>query len=167
MLIAHYIGNHAKDTLLVRAGWWITRLVQRGAYKAVTHVEAVHAVNADGTVTIASASLRDGGVRTKHNVRLNPAHWLIVDVPVWDVQKSIDWFAFNDGLPYDWRGALATVLPGTQSDNGWFCNEAVGASVGTKDPQIFGPAQFAAITLSIGFDATNEFFQKMLSDHSQ
>ena len=154
MLVAHYIGNHAKDTLAVRTGWAITRAVQRGTYKAVTHCEAIHAVNADGSVTIASASVRDGGVRTKHNVRLTPGNWLIVDVPSWDVQRSIDWFAFNNGTPYDWRGALATVLPGTQSDNGWFCNEAVGSSVGLKDPQIFGPAQFASICMSLGKDVT-------------
>ena len=101
MLVALFIGNHAKDTLAVRAGWAITRAVQRGTYKAVTHCEAIHQVNADGTVTIAGASLRDGGVRAKQNVLLTPGNWLIVEVPQWDVQRSIEWFAFNDNLPYD------------------------------------------------------------------
>ena len=158
MQIIHYIGNHAADTLAVRLGWWITRLVQRGQYKAVTHCEAILAEHADGSVTIASASVRDGGVRTKRNVRLNPAHWLIVDVPQWDVQKSIDWFAFNDGLPYDWRGAVATVLLLGHDQNGWFCNEAVGAPH-IRDSHIFGPAQFADISMSVGRDATAEFFK--------
>lgn len=158
MKIAHFVGNHAADTLAVRLGWWITRLVQRGHYKAVTHCEAILAEHADGTVTIASASVRDGGVRTKRNVRLNPAHWLIVDVPQWDVQKSIDWFAFNDCLPYDWRGAVATVLLFDHDQNGWFCNEAVGASGGLIDPQTFTPAQFAAICLTLGQDVTADFF---------
>lgn len=158
MLIAHYIGSHTKDTLAVRTGWWFTRLVQRGSYKAVTHCEAIHTINQDGTVTIASASVRDGGVRTKHNVKLTPGNWMMVDVPQFDVQRSIDWFAFNDGLPYDWRGAIATVLPGTHSQNGYFCNEAVGASVGLKEAHIFGPAQFAAICMSLGRDVTEDFF---------
>lgn len=158
MIIAHYIGNHAKDTLAVRAGWAVTRAVQRGTYKAVTHCESIHTLNTDGTVTIASSSVRDHGVRTKRNVRLTPGHWLIADVPQFSLARSVDWFAFNNATPYDWRGALATVLPGTQSEHGWFCNEAVAASVGFKDPQIYGPAQWAAITFSMGRDWTEEFF---------
>lgn len=156
MLTAHFIGNHDKDTLLVRAGWAITRSVQRGTYANVTHCEAIHAEHDDGTVTIASASLRDGGVRTKR-VKLNPAHWLIVDVPAWDVQQSIDWFAFNDGVRYDLRGALATVLLFGHDENGYFCNEAVGSPF-MRDPAIFGPAQFASLCMSFGRDVTAEFF---------
>ena len=33
MIVAHFVGNHAKDTLAVRAGWSLTRLVQRGAIR--------------------------------------------------------------------------------------------------------------------------------------
>ena len=159
MLVALFIGNHGADTLAVRLGWAFTRLVQRGKYKSVTHVEAIHKVHSDGSVTIASASIRDGGVRTKRNVNLTPGHWLIVDVPAWGVGKSAAWFSIYNGLPYDWRGAVATVLPGTQNDTEWFCNEAVGASVGLVDPQIFGPAQFATICMTMGHDVTDEFFK--------
>lgn len=158
MLTAHYIGTHAKDTLAVRIGWAATRLVQRGEYKAVTHVEAIHQVNVDGTVTIASASLRDGGVRTRRNVRLTPGHWLIVNVPQFELPRSMLWFSLYDGRPYDLRGAVATVLPGASSASRWFCNEAVGASVGIKEPQIFGPAQFCAICMTLGRDVTSRFF---------
>ena len=55
MLIAHFVGDHAKDTLLTRAGWWLTRLAQKGPYDNVTHMEAIHELHEDGSVTIASA----------------------------------------------------------------------------------------------------------------
>jgi hypothetical protein len=43
MIVLDYIGNHSKDTIPVRLGWALTRLVQRGEYQRVTHTEAVHA----------------------------------------------------------------------------------------------------------------------------
>lgn len=159
MLIAHYIGNHDKDDVLTRIGWAATRLVQRGRYSAVTHCEAIHRIGMNNLVTIASASLRDGGVRVKHNIQLTQGKWLIIDVPQFSVDLSIEWFAQHIGQPYDLRGALATVLPGTGLSDHWFCNETVAASVDFKDPQIFGPAQFASITASIGTDVTQEFFK--------
>lgn len=158
MLIAHYIGDHKNDTLLVRAGWYLTRLVQKGEYKHVTHCEAIHREHSDGSVTIASSSLRDNGVRSKR-VKLNPAHWMIVDVPQWDVRQSIKFFKEHDDVLYDIRGALATVLPGREDSSRMFCNESVGASVGLKTPHCFQPAQFAAISLSIGYDVTENFFK--------
>jgi hypothetical protein len=157
MLIALYVGNHAQDELMVRMGCSLERAVQKGPYGRVTHVEAILAVQADGSVTIASSSLRDGGVRTKRNVRLDSANWLIADVPQWDEVRSAVWFADHDGEPYDWRGALATVLPGHAS-TGYFCNEAVGASVGMATPQCFTPAQFSAICFSFGRGVTSKFF---------
>jgi len=153
MLVALYTGPHVSDALHVRLAWYLTRLMQKGSLGVVTHVEAIHAQHDDGTVTIASASLRDGGVRTKRT-KLNPAHWTIVDVPQWSVLRSIAWFEDHDGEQYDWRGALATVLPGANVWDRWFCNEALGASVGLVNPQTFGPHQFAAVCLSIGRDVT-------------
>lgn len=157
MLVALYIGDHAGDVLYVRLGWALTRLAQKGAFARVTHCEAILGVHADGTADIASSSLRDGGVRIKQGVRLDPAHWLIADVPQWDDVRSATWFFDQDGAPYDWRGALATVLPGHASE-GYFCNEAVAASAGLQTPQCFTPAQFAAICLSFGRDVTAQFF---------
>jgi hypothetical protein len=157
MKVALFVGSHAGDTLAVRTGWWLTRLAQKGKYGIVTHCEAIHAEHSDGTVTIASASLRDGGVRPKRTA-LTPGNWIIADVPVWEVDRSIDWFAVHDGELYDWRGALATVLPGAGVWNRWFCNEAVGASLGLEAPEIFGPHQFAAMALTLGTDVTQEFF---------
>jgi hypothetical protein len=158
MKTALYIGNHSGDTLKVRAGWALTRLVQRGIYQRVTHTEMIHDELTDGSVVIASASLRDGGVRTK-TARLTAGHWMIVDVPIWSLNQSKEWFAIHNGEKYDMRGALATVLPGSQYIDRWYCNEACGASVGIVEPQLFGPAQYAAIAMSLGRDVTEDFFR--------
>lgn len=149
MRVALYIGKHTKDTPSVRLGWWLTRLVQKGKFKQVTHVEAILAEHDDGSVTIGSASLRDGGVRTKRTT-LTPGNWIIMDVPGWDATEAAAWFADHEGDPYDWRGAFASCMPFDWSDhNEWFCNEAVAASVGIESAWIFGPAQFAEICYTI------------------
>jgi len=147
--VAHFIGKHTKDTPSVRLGWFLTRLVQKGKYKQVTHCEAILEEHGDGSVTIGSSSLRDGGVRTKRCF-LTPENWLIMDVPQWDSAKAAVWFAEHDGEKYDLRGAFASWLPISWSGyNEWFCNESVAASVGIESPEIFGPAQFAAICSSL------------------
>lgn len=151
MKVALYIGNHTKDEPSVRLGWWLTRLVQKGQYSNVTHVEAILAEHEDGSVTIGSSTLRKeaknkkSGVRTKQT-KLNPDHWIIIDVPHWDAVKAAQWFADHDGEDYDWRGAFASCMPFSWGrKNEWFCNGAVAASVDHNSPEIFGPAQFASI----------------------
>ena len=157
MKVAHFVGDHKGDTWPVRAGWAITRLVQKGPYAHVTHCEAIHAEHADGSVTIASASLRDGGVRAKR-AKLNPAHWQIVDVPQWDVERSIDFLAETKGLKYDLRGAIATVFLGSEDRKRWFCNEWVGKPY-LRASANFSPSQFAAVCLSLGTDITRDYFE--------
>lgn len=157
MKVGLYVGNHAGDSLAARAGWWVTRNTQKGDFGNVTHVEAIHAEHTDGSVTIASASLRDGGVRDKVVV-LQPDHWRIVNVGLWDVARSVDLLAKTKGRQYDWRGALATRLPGRHDDAAWFCNEWVGYPF-LREAWTFGPHQFAAVCLSIGRDITHEFFE--------
>ena len=156
MLVAHYTGDHHADDWLARAGVWVTRLGQKGPYGDITHTEAIHAQHSDGSVTIASSSLRDGGVREKQ-VTLNPEHWIITNVPQWDVAQSVLLLSHTKGQPYDLRGALSTLLPGSPSDNAWFCNRWVGTPY-LKAAGTFGPHQFAAICLSIGKDITSDFF---------
>lgn len=158
MLIALYTGNHSKDAWNVRLGWWLTRLVQKGQYGRVTHCEAIlRDYGRGGRADIASSSVRDGGVRIKADVALDPASWIIVRVPEWSEDFARDWFVLHEGAPYDWLGAWATVMPGHHG-KGFFCNEAVAASVGLLDPFIFTPSQFAAICLTLGRDVTSEFF---------
>ena len=145
----------------MRLGWALTRLVQWGKFARVTHSEAILFEFADGSVLIASSSARDGGVREKV-ARLNPEHWIIFEVPGWDVQKSCAWFNALKGLPYSWIGALKAGMPILSflpSGNGAFCNQAVGAAhMGGSD--LFTPAEFATICIDIGTDATAEFFAR-------
>lgn len=147
MKIAAYRGNHSDKSLIVRALTWAQKRIQTGLFRDFVHVEAIHAENADGTYTIASATFTEG-VRTKKNAVLDPNDWAIFESPLWDMQRSIAWFSWHDGLPYDSRGALATVLPGAQSANRYFCSEAVGASIGLESPGNFGPPELIAIAVS-------------------
>ncbi|HYF20510.1 MAG TPA: hypothetical protein VEA40_21775 [Ramlibacter sp.] len=158
MLVALYVGSHARDELAVRIGWRLTRLAQKGEFQDVTHCEAVLRQWRPGVADIASSSLRDGGVRIKPHVALTPGSWRIVDVPVWDALVARAWFEQHAGEPYDTRGALATVLPGRGRAGHWFCNESVGAAVGLRTPDLFVPAQFAAIAFTIGREVTTDFF---------
>ena len=148
MIVLGYVGSHAKDGLLARLGWAITRLVQRGAFARVTHVEAYYGKDQEGLSVIGSSSLRDGGVRIKHT-RLDPNKWVAVDVPCWDAARSMVFIQDRQNSRYDWRGAVATVFLNGQDANRWFCNEIVGASVGLVSPGTFGPAQFMAVALSM------------------
>lgn len=167
MLIAHYIGNHRHDSLTVRLGWAVTRLAQKGAFDRATHTEAILRQCPDGRVLLGSSTLRPeaaggrAGVRTKFS-KLTPGNWLIHDVPQWDADKSLRWFVDHDGEPYDVRGALAAVLPGHGSKTRRYCTEAVAESVGFADAGQWSPAEWAAITASIGRDVTAEFFKGAL-----
>lgn len=158
MLVALYIGDHASDSLAVRAGWAATRLVQKGRFGRVTHCEAILYHYGGGIADIASSSVRDGGVRIKVGQQLDPAHWQIVDVAQWQSDAAQDWFFEHAGAPYDWRGAWATVMPGHHRSGEYFCNEAVGASVDLQEPHTFTPAQFAAVCFTLGREVTAEFF---------
>jgi hypothetical protein len=154
MKAALYIGNHAGDTFAVRLGWFLTRLVQYISltlrfkptkYARVTHTELILDENADGSVTIASASIRDGFcVRTKTNVFLTPGNWIVRERPDWSLEEAKAWFVEHDGDLYDPRGAGVCWLPVSWSVPGrYFCNHADGAAVGMKNPEKKMPAEFA------------------------
>lgn len=160
MKTALYVGDHAGDTALVKFGCYMTRKVQKGIYSTVTHVEAIHEEHSDGTVTIASSSLREGGVRSKR-VALDRDNWWIVNVPIWDVDLSIDLLFETEGMQYDWRGAAATVFIGNHNSDSWFCNEWCGYPY-LKESSRFTPSQYAAIAFSLGRDITDSFFKDRL-----
>lgn len=163
MIILGYVGNHRKDGIAARLGWGLVRLGQIGAkFRRVTHVESL-LVGPWHNATIASSSLRDGGVRIKRGVRLTPGNWIVIDVPTWDTEAAIDWFAEHEGEPYDWRGAIATALwflP--HRARSWFCNEAVAAPHGVVDGHRLTPAAFVALALSMtgSHDISEEFFRE-------
>lgn len=154
MKIALYVGKHTGLPWNVRVSGWLIRLAQKGALDNVSHVEAILTEYPDGTVDIGSSVAMDGGVRVKRTT-LNPAEWRIVDVPEWDAVLARKWFEQHAGEPYDWRGAIASMLPGHRKSGRWFCNEAVGASVGVIEPHTFTPCTFAALCLTFGREVSH------------
>ena len=161
MIILGYIGDHKKDTIPVRIGWWLTRWVQSGPYKQVTHTESVLSGLNYKLCTIASSSARDGGVRIKENISLTKGHWIAVDVPTWDVWLAADWFAKQSGCKYDWFGAIGSIVFFIRGSAGkWFCNEATGAPF-IQTPEQYPPSKFWALALSMpgARDVTTDFFK--------
>jgi len=159
-----FIGNHTKDTPGVRLGHWLTLATQKGGCR-VTHGEAIVREHADGTVDIASATLRKEapggktGVRIKERVQLQRGNWRIVDVPQINTADAIYWFILHDGDGYDARGAFASVLPiWWSSKDKFFCYQAVCESAGIVHGESFTGPTFEAMLLKFGLDVTEEFF---------
>lgn len=164
MIILGYISDHAKDTLAVRLGWWLTRLVQRGEFKRVTHTECVHSGSNYKLCTIASSSVRDGGVRFKNDIALTKGHWIALDVPCFETEKSRNWFRVFDGCAYDWIGAVATKLAFlrwfTHSPYLFFCNEACLCAFFGRADELTPSQAFELLVGKYGArDVTDEFFK--------
>jgi hypothetical protein len=168
MIILGYIGDHKKDDILVRLGWFITRVMQTGKYKRVTHTECVHAGDSYKLCTIASSSSRDKGVRTKENVNLTKGNWIALDVPSWSIEPSKAWFKAYDKCPYDWLGAVGTKLHFLRnlhySVERFFCNETTPKALPVSyiaNPQEYTPSELFEI-LEYDFkavDVTDLFFK--------
>lgn len=165
MIVLAYIGNHAKDTLMVRLGWRLIRLVQRGEFKHVTHTECVLAGNHYTLCTIASASVRDKGVRIKANIALTKGNWLAFDVRELSNEKSRHWFEAHDGEAYNMVGAIATKIPLFRQLAlrlaGYFCNWSCLASAGLKYAYKETPSQSIErlIREHGAADITQQFFK--------
>jgi hypothetical protein len=168
MIVLGYIGNHKKDDILVRLGWFITRLMQTGKFKRVTHTECVHAGSNYKLCTIASSSARDHGVRSKENIALTKGNWIALDVPSWAIEPSKAWFKAFDGCPYDWLGAAGTKLHFLRnlhySVERFFCNETTPKALPVSymaNPQELTPSEFFEV-LERDFgavDVTDLFFK--------
>lgn len=165
MIILGYIGNHAKDTTPVRVGWWFTRLVQTGPHKRITHTESVLKGLNYKLCTIASSSVRDGGVRIKPDILLTKGNWAAYDAPSFDPIKSRHWFEAHDGEAYNMIGAIATQLPPLRSLAlmlaGYFCNWSCLASCGLKHAYKETPSQsIERLVREHGaVDVTDKFFK--------
>ncbi|WP_288077872.1 hypothetical protein [Pseudomonas sp.] len=166
MMVIGYIGDHKGDGFRPWLGWALIRAAQVGRkYRAVTHTEIL--IDGDcNAADIASATMLDGGVvRIKTGVQLNPAHWIVVDVPdtaTRNVVLAAHWFFAHAGEKYDRRGAVGSVLYGIgQAEDEWFCNECCGTAMGQTDPHMNPPAGFIAWCFDMGgVDVTEEFFSR-------
>jgi len=163
VITLHYIGP-AKGNLFARAGYHATVFGQRAFgpnLKRITHTELLLG-GSWHSASIASSSIVDGGVRIRHNVRLNPAHWVALERP-YEYEASLqDWFVRHNGQGYDLFGAIGSVVPAlVRHGNGkWFCTEAVAAALRYSLPHTLCPAAFYLAEIGRGaVDVTQDFFE--------
>lgn len=129
--VAFYKGNKRLFNRLT--AWWLA-----GEY---SHCELILGTDENGLSICASSSMMDGGVRVKH-MRLDPAHWDIVEVRA-DPKLAWAWLEEHEGDGYDYFGLLGFILrPLKQDQTRWFCNEAVGGMLGVEDPWRFDTCSF-------------------------
>lgn len=170
MLTAWYIGDHRDDDLLARLGYWLIRFGQTAEkFGYATHCEAI----TDGpwwNCTIWGASRRDGKkVRCKF-VELNPKHWRILDVPVWDEEDFAGRAAVMRGLPYSDFGAaasasmfvriLATLFGIEIASLGQWCSRFMAQANDVQGAEDFSVSELMALAWSLPGtkDVTAEYF---------
>lgn len=172
MLIAFYKGGHEKDDLTARIGYALIQIGQiNQVYGNLTHCEAI----LSGTwqaAQIASASVRDGyQVRIK-TTGMNPAHWMVMEVPTADLPRAHAWFLRNQGLRYSMVGATASALwlarlvlkvAGKRpADLGQWCSRSVAEALGLVGAEDMNVAELAALLMSMPGtrDVTEDFFKQ-------
>lgn len=109
--------------------WWL--------YGPHSHVELV-LDEEDGLLRCGASSLLDDGVRIKW-MKLNPAHWTLVEVDE-DYVQANRWFMEHKGEDYDFWGLLGAMcrrLTGEQPK--WTSAGAIAAAFGYPDPWRFDP----------------------------
>jgi hypothetical protein len=165
MITLHYIGP-AKGNPFARAGYHATKFGQRAfgpKLARITHTELLLA-EPWYSASIASSSIVDGGVRIRHGVRLNPAHWIALERPLHaDYEASLqDWFVRHNGHDYDLFGAIGSVVPALirHGNRKWFCTEAVAAALRYSMPHTLCPAAFYLSEIGRGaIDVSESFFE--------
>jgi len=165
MITLHSI-TPTRGNIAARAGYYATVFGQR-AYgpnlARITHTELLLCGPWD-SASIASSSIVDGGVRIKHRVRLNPAHWVALARRLPREHEALlqNWFVRNQGKPYDLRGAAGCVMPAlVQHDNGaYYCTESVASAARYEAPHTFCPAAFYLSERALGAtDITQQLFE--------
>ncbi|AHG83101.1 cytoplasmic protein [Bibersteinia trehalosi USDA-ARS-USMARC-189] len=89
-----------------------------------------------------SASLRDGGVRTKR-IYLHDGKWDLVSIPDANAEQIKRFYASTKGAEYDIAGALGIVLGIAHSKRRYFCSEWIAASLGFANPEKYSPETLA------------------------
>lgn len=104
--------------------WWH---LSRGRF---SHVELViPGTRMGGRATCASASSRDGGVRSKR-ITLTTGRWVLVTLPFHPSMPAVDWFDEHEDARYDWRGVAGFVL--TWLRDSWsrfYCSRALALAI--------------------------------------
>lgn len=169
MIVAWYVGNHKGD-LLGMIGYWLIRLGQwRQVFGKVTHCEAVLAGHWYSAV-ICGASRRDGKRVRAKVTELNPAHWRILEIPLWSQPEWERQARPLLGTPYSDAGAISSASPmlslllgpfvGPIARLGQWCSRFIlqGAGVVGAEDMSVSEAMTYAVNLPGTVDITAEFF---------
>lgn len=119
---------------------WAVRAATRGQY---SHCEIAVKHSFADDYHCYSASLRDGGVRSK-TMPLPADKWdllAIRDVDAYDKMWAL--FQQTRGAKYDYCGALGLVLPIRQARQRWFCSEWCAKALELGQPEKFSPNRLA------------------------
>ena len=123
---------------------WLTRILTRGRY---SHCEiAVREHTQASVYTCYSASIRDGGVRTKV-MPLPETKWDLIPLPSTpEAHKQLQrvWRA-TEGHGYDLEGALGIAFKTHQKSDKWFCSEWCATALELPDCWRWSPNDLAAI----------------------
>lgn len=162
MKIALFYGTNSSAGLTIEIGTALTKAAQFGEFGNIAHVAAIHEEYGNAKVLLASSTMAHGVCLTI--AKLNPKEWYIYDVPSFDLEKSKEWFSRHLGEPYDVVGAVESILPWHHSGRkGWYCNEAVAASVGVEN-YATDPEEFSELVARAGVKINNEFFANTILD---
>ena len=112
------------------------RLVRFVCATPYSHCELVFSDSMSG-----SSSFMDKGVRLKKIEYGNESHWDFIELD--DSYNELNarlWFTEHAGASYDVLGALRFAIAfWKESENDWFCSEAVGAALGIDNPAQLHP----------------------------
>lgn len=119
---------------------WAVRIATRGQY---SHCEIAVKHGFTDDYHCYSASLRDGGVRSK--TMLLPADkWDLIPIRDADAYDRV-WALYQAtiGARYDYIGALGVVSPVRQVAQRWFCSEWCAKALGQGQPEKYSPQALA------------------------
>lgn len=128
-------------------GTWVDRLIRAVTRGSYSHVELIIGpVRPDGFRQSVSASGRDGGVRMK-SIMFDPAKWDLIDAPVGDYARAVQFCVNQCSQPYDYLGALLAPFLWARTENKgrWFCSELVAAALGMPVPSKITPSGLAKL----------------------
>lgn len=119
---------------------WAVRLATNGQY---SHCEIAVKHSFADDYHCYSASLRDGGVRSK-TMPLPADKWDLLEIRDVDAYDKV-WALFQQtrGAKYDYCGALGLVLPIRQARQRWFCSEWCAKALELGQPEKFSPNRLA------------------------
>lgn len=111
---------------LARLSDWLTRKLTRGSYShceiAIKSREQWGQYDHCEVYQCYSASIRDGGVRTKQ-IDFEAEQWDLIPLDSVSEAQIQAYFELTKGKKYDWWGAIGVVLGIKHKRNKFFCSE--------------------------------------------